>query len=88
MALPGTGEEGRGEMLREPREPAAGGVGGEAQRPLMLDFQPRVPSCNQDSTPRLNWKINKTIYRRKGRTGEPPWRLEPEPGTEGRHSHA
>ena len=41
MALPGTGEEGRGEMLREPREPAAGGVEGEAQRHLMLDFQPR-----------------------------------------------
>lgn len=34
MALPGTGEEGRGEMLREPRELA--GVGWEG-RLSMLD---------------------------------------------------
>lgn len=32
--------------------------------------------------PRLNWRINEAIYRSKGRTGEPPWRLEPRPGTE------
>lgn len=73
----------------EPNEGEMTAFSHQIHQLIMMPLQKnKVPSYNQDSAPRLNWEINETIYRRKGGTGEPPWRLKPEPGAEGRHSHA
>ena len=73
----------------EPNEGEMTAFSHQIHQLIMMPLQKnKVPSCNQDCTPRLNWEINETIYRRKGGTGGPPWRLKAEPGTEGRRSHA